>query len=144
MVTELLEAAMAAPSARHEEPCHFIVMRDHKIMDEIPNYHPFSKMLPEAPVAILVCADTTTIPDNYWIQDASAAMENILIAARAKGLGAVWLGVYPNEERFKNVQKLCGIPEKVIPVGIISIGWPDEQKPPADRFKQERIHKDRW
>jgi nitroreductase len=144
LVNELLKAAMAAPSARNEQPWHFVVVSDHKILDEIPKFHPFSKMLVEAPVAILVCGDTAPLTDTYWIQDCSAAIENILIAARAKGLGAVWLGIYPGDARVKPMQKLCGIPEKVIPLGIISIGYPAEEKPPANRFNASRVHYNKW
>ena len=144
LINELLMAGMAAPSARNEQPWHFVVVTDHKILDEIPSFHPFSKMLPEAPVAIVVCADTSTLNDVYWVEDCSAATENILVAARAMGLGAVWLGVFPNAARVKSMQKLFGLPEKVIPVGIISLGFPGEEKPPADRYDVKRVHHNKW
>ncbi|MFH1639911.1 MAG: nitroreductase family protein [Chloroflexota bacterium] len=144
LVQELLHAAMSAPSARNEQPWHFLVVTDHKILDEIPKFHPYSKMLLEAPVAIVVAGDTAPLSDAYWIQDCSAATENILIAARARGLGAVWLGVYPGETRYKEVQKLLGMPEKVIPLGIIAIGYPAEEKPPGNRFNAERVHQNKW
>ncbi len=144
LVTELLKAAMAAPSARNEQPWHFIVLTDHKVIDEIPKFHQYSKMLPEAPVAILVCGDTAPLSDTYWIQDCSAAVQNLLIAANARGLGAVWLGVYPDANRYPRVQKLLGIPEKVIPLGLISLGYPAEEKPPADRYNPARVHYNKW
>jgi len=144
LVNELLKAAMAAPSARNEQPWHFVVVSDHKILDEIPKFHPFSKMLPDAALAILICGDTAPLSDTYWIQDCSAAIENTLIAARALGLGAVWLGIYPLETRYKQVQKLLNIPEKVIPLGLISIGYPAEEKPPANRFNASRVHYNKW
>ena len=144
LVGELLQAAMAAPSARNEQPWHFVVMTDHKVMDEIPKFHQFSKMLPGAAAAILVCGDTAPLSDTYWIEDCSAAIENILIAARAKGLGAVWLGIYPSETRYKQMQKLLGIPEKVIALGLISIGFPAEEKPPSNRFNPQRVHYNKW
>jgi nitroreductase len=144
LINELLMAGMAAPSARNEQPWHFVVVTDHKILDEIPSFHPFSKMLVEAPVAIVVCADTSPLSDIYWVEDCSAATENILVAARAIGLGAVWLGVFPNESRVKSLQSLCGLPEKVIPLGIISLGFPAEEKPPANRYDLKRVHYNRW
>lgn len=144
LVDELLKAAMAAPSARNEQPWHFVVVSDHKILDEIPKFHPFSKMLPDAALAILVCGDTAPLSDTYWIQDCSAAIENILVAARAKGLGTVWLGIYPSETRYKQMQQLLGIPEKVIPLGLISIGYPAEEKPPSNRFNASRVHYNKW
>lgn len=144
LIDELLKAAMAAPSARNEQPWHFVVVSDHKILDEIPKFHPFSRMLPGAALAILVCGDTAPLSDTYWIQDCSAATQNILIAARTKGLGAVWLGIYPSETRYKQVQALLGIPEKVIPLGLVSIGYPAEEKPPSNRFNASRVHYNKW
>lgn len=144
LINELLMAGMAAPSARNEQPWHFVVVTDHKILDEVPSFHPFSKMLVEAPVAIVVCADTATLSDIYWVEDCSAATENILVAARALGLGAVWLGIYPGDVRVEPLQKLCGLPEKVIPLGIISLGFPAEEKPPANRYDAKRVHRNKW
>jgi nitroreductase len=144
LIQELLKAAMAAPSARNEQPWHFIVIKDRKILDEIPKFHPFSNMLAEAPLAVVVCGDTTPLSDSYWVEDCSAATENLLIAARALGLGTVWLGIYPGDQRVKPLQKLCRLPDKVIPLGVIAVGWPAETKPPADRFDAGRVHNNLW
>lgn len=145
LIKELLDAAMSAPSAGNEQPWHYIVITDRAILDEIPKYHPHSSMLREAPVAILVCCDLhLDRHDGLWVQDCSAATENLLIAIQAKGLGAVWLGVYPREERVTGLRKLFGIPEHVIPFSLIPIGYPAEHKPRADRFDVSRIHENRW
>ena len=145
LIDELLKAAMSAPSAGNEQPWHFVVIRDRKVLNEIPKFHPYSKMLKEASAAILVCGDLgEERHKGFWIQDCSAATQNILIAAHAKGLGAVWLGVYPREERIDGLRKLLGMPEHVMPLSIISIGYPAEQKPPADRYDTSRIRSDRW
>jgi nitroreductase len=145
VIKELLKAAMSAPSAVNQQPWHFIIIKDRQILDEIPKIHPYSKMLREAPVAILVCGDPELErAKGYWIQDCSAATQNLLIAAQAKGLGAVWLGVHPREDRVKGLQKLLDIPNHVIPLSLISIGYPAEQKPPANRYNESRIHYDRW
>ncbi len=102
-------------------------------------------MLPEVPMAILVCGDTGLEKyKGFWVQDCSAATQNILLAAQAKGLGAVWLGVYPEEERVKGLRKLLGLPEEVVPFSIIPIGYPDEKKPPANRFNSNKIRYNRW
>lgn len=145
LIKDLLEAAMSAPSAGNEQPWHYVVIRDRKILDEIPKIHPYSQMLKEAPVAILICGDEKLQKyKGYWVQDCSAATENMLIAVQAKGLGAVWLGVYPVEDRVIGIRKLLGIPEHVIPFSLISIGYPAEQKPRANRYDDSRVHRDKW
>jgi nitroreductase len=145
LVKELLDAAMSAPSAGNEQPWHFVVIRDRKILGEIPKIHPYSQMLKEAPVAILICGDEQLQKyPGYWVQDCSAATENLLIAVNAKGLGAVWLGIYTVEDRVAGLRKLLGMPENVIPFSLISIGYPAEQKPPANRYNETRVHLDRW
>ena len=145
VIKELLEAAMSAPSANNEQPWQFVIINDRRILDEIPRFHPYAHMLKEASWAIAVCGDMNLDSmEGYWVQDCSAATENILIAAHAKGLGAVWLGVYPGEDRVKMVQKLLGLPEPVIPLCLISIGYPAEKKPPARRYNESRVHHNRW
>jgi len=145
IVKELLEAGMSAPSAGNEQPWHFVAITDHKILDEIPKIHPHSGMLKEAPLAILICGDESLQKyQGYWVQDCSAATENILIAANAIGLGGVWLGVYPIEDRVVGIRKLLGMPEKVIPFALLSIGYPAEQKPPANRYDESRVHYNIW
>ena len=145
VVKELLEAAMSAPSAVNQQPWQFIVINDRKILGEIPKLHPYSLMLRAAPVAILVCGDLQLEKmRGYWVQDCSAATENILIAATAKGLGAVWLGIYPRKERIAGIKKLLSLPEHVIPFSIVSIGYPAVKKLPANRYDSSRIHYNRW
>ncbi|AKN31438.1 NADH dehydrogenase [Clostridium carboxidivorans P7] len=145
IVEDLLRAAMAAPSAGNEQPWDFIILRDKAIMKKITEFHPYSKPLLNADVAIVVCGDKAKEKfEGYWVQDCSAASENILLAAEDKGLGAVWLGVYPLEDRIIPLKELLNLPESVIPLSIISIGYPDEQRKPEDRFNKQRIHYDRW
>ena len=144
-IEELLEAAMAAPSAGNEQPWQFIVIKDRATLDQIPNVHPYSVMVKQASLAILVCGDMDQVKhDEMWIQDCSAATENLLIAVSAKGLGAVWLGVYPRKERIKGLRKLLGIPKTVYPFALVPVGYPGEKKPPAKRFKKSRVHNDKW
>jgi nitroreductase len=145
LIQELLEAGMSAPSSGNQQPWQFILINDRKILDEIPEHHPYARMLTEAPLAIAVCGDMHLEKNKgMWVQDCSAATENILIAAQAKGLGAVWLGVFPREERVLAMRKLLNIPEHVIPLSVIAIGYPGEQKPPAKRFNEARIHYNQW
>jgi len=145
LIEQVLRAAMAAPSAGNEQPWHFIVIDDKDVLNEIPKFHPYSQMLREASCAIVVCGDLNLeIYKGYWVQDCSAAMQNMLVMAQDLGLGAVWLGVYPVEERVKALKELLDLPESVIPLSIMSIGYPAETKEPADRFNPSRIHKNRW
>ncbi|MGD0057354.1 MAG: nitroreductase family protein [Methanomassiliicoccales archaeon] len=144
-VKELLRAAMSAPSAGNERPWHFVVIRDRKTMGEIQKFHPFARMLDEAPVAILVCGDQNLEKHGgFWVQDCSAATENILIAAQSMGLGAVWLGLYPIRERVEGIQRLVGIPENVTPLSLVSIGHPAEKRAASDRYDESRVHKETW
>ena len=145
-VRALLEAAMAAPSANNQQPWHFVVIRERKTLDAIPGVHPHAQMIRQAPLAVLVCADTTVEPTpvGYWIQDCSAATENLLVAAQALGLGAVWLGGYPREDRVSGVRRLLGLPEHVVPMALVPVGHPGETKPPAGRYQESRVHRDRW
>jgi len=102
-------------------------------------------MLKQASVAILVCLDKNLeLADGYGIQDCSTATQNILLAAHAKGLGAVWLGIYPREHRVENMRKLLNLPDNITPLSLVSIGYPAEEKPPEDRFDSSRIHYERW
>lgn len=145
MLKELLEAAMSAPSADNEQPWHFVIIDNPQILVKIPTFHNHAQMLKEASVAILVCSDKKLEKHNeMWIQDCSAATENILIAVQAKGLGAVWLGIYPREERVTGMRKLLKIPEHVTPFSLVSIGYPAEQKPKANRYNVSRIHYNKW
>lgn len=145
LIEKILKAGMAAPSAGNAQPWHFVVISDRNIMVDITKFHPYSQMLKQASHAIVVCGDLSLEKyGGYWIQDCSAAMQNMLLMADALGLGAVWLGIYPSEERVGSLKELLNIPQNVIPLGIMSLGYPAETKPPSDRFNPSRIHRDRW
>lgn len=143
---ELLKAAMAAPSAGNQQSWEFVVIKDRVILKEMVGIHPNGyQMLEDAPLAIMVCGNLDAeIYKGYWVQDCSAATENILLAAQSKGLGTVWLGVYPMENRVKALKKMFGLPEKIIPLSIVSVGHPAEKKKPSNRFDQSRIHVNIW
>ena len=145
-VQEILEAAMSAPSAGNQQPWHFVVIRERKLLDRIPDFHPHSLMCRESQVAILICGDPSLEKHaGYWVQDCSAATENLLLAVHAKGLGGVWVGVFPREERINGLRSLLNIPERVIPFALVPIGHPAEQKPPRpDRYNEARVHRNTW
>jgi nitroreductase len=144
-VQTLLRAAMAAPSAGNQQPWHFLVIRDPGLLALVPTVNAHAAMAAEAPVAILVCGDESLEKfKGYWMLDCSAAMQNILLAARALRLGAVWTGIYPVLERIEGFRKLFGLPQSVIPLGLAPIGHPAEDKPAVDRFAPSRVHWDSW
>jgi nitroreductase len=145
LVQDILRAAMCAPSAGNERPWHFIVLTDRTLLDEIPKFHPYAAMVKHANTAILVCGDVALEKyKGYWSLDCAAATQNILLAAHAKGFGAVWCGVYPSEDRVINFKKLFNLPESIIPFSLIPLGFPDERKQTVERFDASRIHENRW
>ena len=144
VVKELLEAAMYTPSAGNRQPWCFVVINDSKIMNEIPKYHPYAQMLKEALVAVLVCCDSDLQLEEFGVQDCSAATQTILLAAHAKRLGAVWLGLYPAESLVTATKKLLNLPEHIVPISLISIGYPAEQKLQPDRYQADRVHYNQW
>jgi nitroreductase len=145
LVTRLLEAAMSAPSAGNEQPWEFIVITDREVLQAITKVHPYSQMLKEAPLAIVVCGNLKREKyPGFWVEDCSAATENILLEAENIGLGGVWLGVYPHDERVKGLAELLGLPSSVVPLSIVALGYPAEKKPPAERFDPSRVHTNRW
>lgn len=139
----LLEAGMAAPSSNNRKPWHFVVVRDRGTLQKLAEAHPHGKMLGDAAAAIAVCGDTELSP-VYWIQDCCAATENILIAVAALGLGAVWLGCHPREERVDPIKKILGIPESAGVLSLIALGHPAEQKSPRTQYDELRIHREKW
>jgi len=148
MVQDILDAAMAAPSAVAKDPWRIVVIRDKSTLAKIAEGLPNGKMLGSAAVGFVICGDLSAAHDNqlsYMLQDCSAAIENTLLAAGALGLGACWLGVHPREERVWHLREVLGIPHEVIPVSAIAIGWPDGPLPSArTRFDADKVHLERW
>ena len=147
MLNDLLEAAMAAPSAVAKDPWHFLIIRDRTTLAEIVKILPNGQMLSQAHAALIVCGDINRAHANelsYLLQDLSAAVENILLAATALGLGSCWLGVHPRPDRITGIRSLFSLPEYIIPMCGIALGWPAEEPEPRTRFKPERIHLEKW
>jgi nitroreductase len=142
-IRTLLEAGMAAPSASNRQPWHFVAVTDRATLKALADAHPYGKMLADAALAIAVCADPALSP-NYWQQDCSAATENILVAVAGLGLGAVWLGCYPNEDRVAGIRQVLGVPANIHVLSLLSIGYPAEHKEPRTQYDEGRVHRERW
>lgn len=142
-IRTMLEAAMAAPSSSNRKPWHFVIVTDRQILDNLARVHPHGKMLFEAPLCIAICGDKTISP-GAWVQDCSASTENLLLAAVALGLGAVWLGVHPRKGRIGPIRKMLKIPENIVPLNLVSIGHPAEEKEPRTQYDELRVHHDHW
>lgn len=143
LMEKVLRAGMAAPTAMNKQPWRFVVINERALLDSInrqmPNVH-----CQDCPAAILVCGDMEKAIEgegrDYWIQDTSAATENILLAAHALGLGTVWCGLTPISERVAWMKRFLNIPAGIEPLGIICIGWPDGEATPKDKWNAEAIH----
>ena len=141
----LLRAAMQAPSARNRQPWHFIVIKDAKVLRQLAIAHPYGKMLAEAGAAFVICGDRNLEPmESYLLQNCSAATQNLLLAAHDLGLGAVWLGLHPRQERINAIRSILKFPDHILPVSLISLGYPDEKKDEQDRYRVDRIHINKW
>jgi len=142
---EFVKAGMNAPSAGNQQPWRFVIVTERSILDKIPGVHPYAEMLKQAPAAILVCGDLgLDTHKGYWVQDCSACTENILLEIADQGFGGVWLGVYPREDRVDGLRKLLNIPENVVPLSLIAVGYPAEDKPPKNEFDKSRIRYNSW
>jgi len=150
MVETLLRAAMAAPTAMNRQPWEFVVVNDRAVLDTLAGQLRYAKMLVQAPLAIVVCAETmithrdgSQSENGLWEHDASAATQNILLAAKALGLGAVWTAA-SDPERSAVVKEALNIPGTIMPLCVIPIGFPAEDPEPKDKWKPEKIHYNKW
>jgi nitroreductase len=145
LIADLLRAAMAAPSAGNQQPWQFVVVRDPAVRNVIAGANPYGGSARQSPVVVVVCGDLSREqrPD-FWVQDCAAATQNLLLAAHAAGLGAVWCGTYPREERMGPIKAALGLPEHVLPFSVVPIGYPAERPAPVDRYDTGRVHFDRW
>ena len=144
----LVKAAMAAPTAVDRRPWAFVIVTDKETLKKLAEGMPYTKMLPQAGAGIVVCGvmEKALAGDgrDFWVQDCSAATENLLLAAESMGLGAVWTGVYPDKERISFVRKTLGLPEGVVPLNLIPVGYPAGVEKPKDKFDPANIHWEKW
>ena len=147
IIRELLEAAMAAPSAVGKDPWHFMVVKNRETLETIADGLPNGTMLADAPLGVVVCGDIERAHSNlesYMIQDCAAAIENLLLAANALSLGACWLGVHPRPERIAHIRSIFNLPEHIVPIAGIALGYPAEVKESRTRYNADAVHYERW
>ncbi|HXK80949.1 MAG TPA: nitroreductase family protein [Bacteroidales bacterium] len=139
----LVKAGMAAPSARNLQPWAFVIVTERETMDFLGDALPYAKMLKQANAAIVVCGDLNKVSPiskkDYWVQDCSAATQNILLAAEATGLGAVWTAAFPYEERMKPICECLNLPDSFLPLNIIPIGYPEGNDKPKDKWNPKNL-----
>ncbi|MCD6376581.1 MAG: nitroreductase family protein [Caldisericaceae bacterium] len=144
-IESLLRAAMQAPSAHNKQPWHFLIINDRSLLNQIADFHPYAKMLYKAPLALAVCGDLgKESNDRYLALNCAAATQNILLTAHGLNLGAVWIAVYPREERIKKIKLLLELPLHIIPISLVAVGYPAQKVDPEDRYDPKKVHVNRW
>lgn len=141
----ILKAGFQAPSAHNREPREYIVIRDEDILEKIPTFHPYTKMLPKAKCGIVVCGNKEKQSEvGFLALDSAASIQNMLLAAHGLDLGAVWCGLYPIPELIEPISELLGLPEHIIPISMVVVGVKDKDSKPIDRYNEDNIRYDKW
>lgn len=142
----LLKAAMAAPTARNDQPWRFVVVTDKEILASLPEAFGTLRAAADAPLAIIVCGEVGQGAEasDWWVQDASAATQNLLLAAHSLDLGAVWCGIYPRADRVDFIREKLQLPGNIVPLNVVPIGYPDEAPAPKNKWHPEYIHYNVW
>jgi nitroreductase len=145
-IEKLLKAAMAAPTACNNQPWEFVAVTDEPVMVQFRARMRYGAY--NAPAAIVVCENprigSSQDCERYWVQDCSAAIQHMLIAAVALGLGTVWLGTYPNGDTMATVREIAGLPQDITPLAVIYVGYPDEEKEARTQYEETRVHWQRY
>jgi nitroreductase len=145
LINKLLKAAMYAPSAMNYQPWHFIVFDTNESLTTIHELLSHADMLAEAACGILVCGDLELERNiDFIVQNCSAATQNILLEAHELGLGAVWVGVFPEKQTMQNIKRSFGLPESIVPISLVPIGYPNENPGTDERFKPDKVHYNSW
>ena len=144
MLKAVLEAGFYAPTARNMRPTHFIVVRDKEKLELIAETMPNARYCTDAGTAVIVCGDREKDVDGYLVEDCSAAIMNMLLAADSMNLGSLWCGVYPRDERVEFLRIVCSIPENILPVGLVLLGVPAEKKAIPELYEGNKVHFEKW
>jgi nitroreductase len=141
----ILKAGFSAPSAHNYQPWHFVIVREKETLEHIADKHSYAKMLPQAGCCIIVCGDNEKQKrEGFIVEDCSAAIQNILLAAHGIGLGAVWCGIYPVEEYMKMIADAIKLPDNTKPIGMVVIGHKLEDREPVDKYDKAKVHYEKW
>ena len=144
-IDKILKAAMYAPSAMNLQAWQFIVIEDKDVLIETIKSIPYAEMLKQSAAAILVCGDSLVEKNESWLlQNCSAAIQNILLSAQGLGIGSCWIAIHGMNDVYKNIKAQFKLPENIVPVSLISLGYPDEVIKAEERFKQDKIHFNKW
>jgi len=145
IINVLLRAGMAAPSAKNRQLWEFFLIDDKNILKDLSEKLPHAKMLVQTPAAIMICGDTEDkYESGFWDQDCSAATENILLAAESLSLGAVWIGIYPREDRVKIIQDIFKLPKNIVPLNVVPVGYPNEDPELINKWNPSKLHHNIW
>lgn len=141
----VLRAGFSAPSAHNFQPWHFVIIREAEKLEHIAKKHPYGKMAPGAGCAIIACGDTEKQQEEgFLVEDCSAAIQNMLLAAHGIGLGAVWCGIYPKQELMELIKETTKLPDNIIPVGMMVIGHKAQEREATDRYDAAKVHYNQW
>ncbi len=141
----LLRAAMQAPSAHNKQPWQFVVIMERELLNAIADFHPYAKMLHQAPLALAVCGDLRREKDErYLALNCAAATQNILLAAHNLELGAVWVAIYPRKARIDKIKELLELPQFVLPISLVAVGYPKRSAEPEERYDAKKVHFNTW
>ena len=142
-IDEILKCAMAAPSAMNKQPWEILVVTDKEKLEKIAEVCPNAAYSKNSQVTIIVCGDKN-ISDKFWEQDCCAVTENVLLAAEALGLGAVWCAVYPFDDKIVGIKELFGMPENIVPLNVIPMGYPLTNEEPKQKYDAKKVHVNNW
>ncbi|MBE6494326.1 MAG: nitroreductase family protein [Methanosphaera stadtmanae] len=143
----IIKSAFCAPSATNLQPWEYIIITDYDKVRDMRNIHPYAAMFETASSGIIVCGNLNKVIPNYeefWIQDCSAATQNILLAANALGISSVWTGIYPVEERCDKLKEYFCLPENIMPFALIALGYCDKEANIIDKYDEKKIHMNDW
>jgi nitroreductase len=140
----LLKAGMQSPTGGNAQHWHFVIITNRAQLERIPEFHNSAAFVADAPLGILICADTNLAKPGRWLLDCAAAAQSMLLAAHALHLGACWVGIEPVSERIDGFRKLANLPSHIAPVCMLAVGHPAKTPPPEDRFNAERVHYNSW